>query len=120
MVSSCRGIKGRRKADPLSPLLANVLLDEVDKELERRVIVSCATLTMRMCMFAARGAGERVMALLRKMYAKLHLTVNEAKKCGCECIWAKVLGFSFWVAPKGRSNVKVTKPMATTNNGSDN
>ncbi len=29
-------MRARRKARPLSPLLANVLLDEVDRELERR------------------------------------------------------------------------------------
>ena len=47
--------QGTPQGGPLSPLLANVLLDEVDKELERRGHCSalCATPTMRTSMFAA-------------------------------------------------------------------
>ena len=48
-----RSGEGTPQGGPLSPLLANVLLDEVDKELERRGHSSCATPTMRMSMFAA-------------------------------------------------------------------
>ena len=43
------------QSNPLSPLLANVLLDEVDRELERRGHWLCAMPKMRMCMFAAKG-----------------------------------------------------------------
>lgn len=58
-------------------------------------------------------AGERVMALLRRLYAKLHLTVNEAKSAVASVFGRKFLGFSFWVAAKGTVKCKVAvKPLA--------
>jgi RNA-directed DNA polymerase len=48
------------------------------------------------------------------MYAKLHLTVNEAKSAVASAFGRKFLGFSFWVAPKGEIKCAVAaKPMAT-------
>ena len=69
---------GTPQGGPLSPLLANVLLDEVVKELERRGhcfvrYADDANVDVR-----SRKAGERVMALLT-LYGKLNLTVNEVK-----------------------------------------
>jgi retron-type reverse transcriptase len=64
---------------PLSPLLAKVLLDEVDKELEKRghAFVRCADdCTVYV---SSKRAGQRVMALLRKLYGNLKLKVNESK-----------------------------------------
>ena len=71
--------QGTPQGGPLSPLLANVLLDEVDKELERRG--HCFVRYADDCnvYVRSRKAGERVMALLRKCDAKLRLMVNEAK-----------------------------------------
>ena len=54
------------------------------------------------------------MALLRRMYARLHLTVNEAKSAVGSVFGRKFLGYSLWVAPKGVVKRKVAaKPMAT-------
>ncbi|MDP2882880.1 MAG: group II intron maturase-specific domain-containing protein [Azonexus sp.] len=48
------------------------------------------------------------------MYAKLHLTVNEAKSAVASAFGRKFLGFEFWVAPKGEIKCGVAaKPMAT-------
>jgi hypothetical protein len=44
-------------------------------------------------------AGERVMALLRRLFAELRLRVNEAKSAVARVGSRKFLGFSFWVAP---------------------
>lgn len=46
-------------------------------------------------------AGERVMALLRKLYSGLKLQVNEAKSAVASALGRKVLGYELWVA-KGR------------------
>ena len=71
--------EGTPQGGPLSPLLANVLLDEVDKELERRG--HCFSRYADDCnvYVRSRKAGERVMGLLRRLYAKLRLKVNETK-----------------------------------------
>lgn len=106
--------QGTPQGGPLSPLLANVLLDEVDKELERRGHCFVRYADDANVYVRSQKAGDRVMALLRKMYAKLHLKVNEAKSAVASVFGRKFLGFSFWVAPKGEIKCKVAaKPMAT-------
>jgi len=90
------------------------LLDEVDKELERRGHCFVRYADDANVYVRSKKAGVRVMVLLRKMYAKLHLTVNEAKSAVAGVFGRKFLGFSFWVAPKGEIKCKVAaKPMAT-------
>ena len=111
--------QGTPQGGPLSPLLANVLLanvllDEVDKELERRGHCFVRYADDANVYVRSRKAGERVMALLRTMYAKLHLTVNETKSAVASAFGRKFLGFEFWVAPKGEIKCGVAaKPMAT-------
>jgi retron-type reverse transcriptase len=63
----------------LSPLLANILLDEVDREWERRG--HCFVRYADDCnvYVRSRKAGERVMALLRRCHGKLKLKINESK-----------------------------------------
>jgi RNA-directed DNA polymerase len=59
-----------------------------------------------------RRAGERVMALLRRLYGKLRLTVNETKSAVTSVFGRKFLGYSFWVAPGGAIKRKVAvKPL---------
>ena len=45
---------------------------------------------------SSRRAGERVMALLRRLYRKLHLTVNETKSPIASLFSRKFLDYSFW------------------------
>lgn len=105
--------QGTPQGGPLSPLLANVLLDEVDKELERRGHCFVRYADDANVYVRSQKAGERVMALLRRMYAKLHLTVNETKSAVASAFGRKFLGFSFWVAPKGVIKCGVAaKPLA--------
>jgi RNA-directed DNA polymerase len=106
--------QGTPQGGPLSPLLANVLLDEVDRELERRGHCFVRYADDANVYVRSQQAGERVMALLRKMYAKLHLMVNEAKSAVASAFGRKFLGFSFWMAPKGVIKCGVAvRPMAT-------
>ena len=65
--------QGTPQGGPLSPLLANVMLDEVDKELERRGHCFARYADDCNVYVGSRQAGERVMAMLRQCYAKLRL-----------------------------------------------
>jgi RNA-directed DNA polymerase len=49
----------------------------------------------------SRRAGQRVMALLRRLYAGLKLQINEAKSAVASALGRKFLGYALWVA-KGR------------------
>ncbi len=90
--------EGTPQGGPLSPLLANVLLDEVDKELERRGHAFIRYADDCNTYVKSRRAGERVMRLLRRLFGALKLRINETKSA-VDVAWRrKVLGYSFWVA----------------------
>lgn len=93
--------EGTPQGGPLSPLLANVLLDEIDKELERRGHAFVRYADDLNVYVRSKAAGERVMAALRRLFANLRLRVNEAKSAVARATQRQFLGFSFWVA-KGR------------------
>jgi RNA-directed DNA polymerase len=93
--------EGTPQGGPLSPLLANVLLDEVDKELERRGHAFARYADDCNVYVRSKRAGERVMEALRGLYARLRLRVNEDKSAVARVWDRKFLGYSFWVA-KGR------------------
>jgi group II intron reverse transcriptase/maturase len=107
--------EGTPQGGPLSPVLANVMLDEVDKELERRG--HCFVRYADDCnvYVRSRRAGERVMNLLRRLYARLRLKLNETKSAVASVFTdRKFLGYSFWAAPKGVVKCRVaTKALAT-------
>jgi len=106
--------QGTPQGGPLSPLLANVMLDEVDKELERRGHCFVRYADDANVYVRSRQAGERVMALLRRLYGKLNLMVNEAKSAVTSVFGRKFLGYSFWVARGGEVKRRVAdKPLAT-------
>ena len=93
--------RGTPQGGPLSPLLANVLLDEVDKALEARGYCFARYADDCNVYVGSAKAGERVMAWLRKLYGKLKLQINEAKSAVCSALGRKFLGYELWVA-KGR------------------
>jgi len=97
-------VVGTPQGGPLSPLLANVLLDEVDKELERRGHSFVRYADDANVYVRSRRAGQRVMALLRELYGRLRLTVNETKSAVASAFQRKFLGYSFWWLPVSRSN----------------
>jgi RNA-directed DNA polymerase len=105
--------EGTPQGGPLSPLLANVLLDEVDKELERRG--HCFVRYADDCNVYVRSkrAGERVLAALRQRYAKLRLKVNEEKSTVARVWDRKFLGYSFWVAPGKKVKLRVAAKALT-------
>jgi group II intron reverse transcriptase/maturase len=99
--------EGTPQGGPLSPLLANIMLDEVDRELEKRGL--CFVRYADDCNVYVRSyrAGQRVLAGLRRLYAKLHLQVNESKTAVASVFGRKFLGFSLWVARDGVVKRKV-------------
>jgi RNA-directed DNA polymerase len=90
--------KGTPQGGPLSPLLANVLLDEVDKALEARGYSFARYADDCNIYVGSMKAGERVMALLKTLYAKLKLQINEAKSAVASAFGRKFLGYALWVA----------------------
>ncbi len=103
--------EGTPQGGPLSPLLANVLLDEVDKELERRGHAFVRYADDLNVYVRSKRAGERVMASLRKLFGKLKLRVNDSKSKVTRATNAKFLGFSFWIA-QGRIVRRRVAPQA--------
>jgi RNA-directed DNA polymerase len=73
--------EGTPQGSPLSPLLSNILLDELDKELEKRGHAFCRYADDCNIYVATKASGERVMAsITRFLSEQLKLTVNQAKR----------------------------------------
>ena len=102
-------VMGTPQGGPLSPLLANVLLDEVDRVLERlghrfaRYADDCNVYVR------SRKAGEPVMALLKRRYDKLHLVINESKSAVTSALRRKFLGFELYQGREGEAKRAVSK-----------
>jgi RNA-directed DNA polymerase len=99
--------EGTPQGGPLSPLLANVLLDEVDQELERRGYAFARYADDCNVYVRSKRAGERVLETLRRLYAKLRLRINEEKSAVARVWERKFLGYSFWVAPGRKVKLRV-------------
>jgi RNA-directed DNA polymerase len=107
--------EGTPQGGPLSPLLANVLLDDVDKGLERRGHRFARYADDCNVYVKSQRAGERVMQHLVKHFAKLGLRINE-EKSAVALVWErKFLGYAFWdqeglikrrVSPKALATMK--------------
>lgn len=95
--------EGTPQGGPLSPLLANVLLDEVDKELEKRGYAFCRYADDCNVYVRSKRAGERVMATLKKQYAQLKLRVNDGKSAVAKPWGRPFLGYTFWYNRKGET-----------------
>lgn len=98
--------EGTPQGGPLSPLLSNVLLDELDKELERRGHKFCRFADDCNVYVRSKAAGERVMACLEKFLAKrLRLKVNRDKSVVDRPWKRKFLGYSMTFKRKPKLRV---------------
>jgi RNA-directed DNA polymerase len=88
--------EGTPQGGPLSPLLANVLLDEVDRELEKRGHRFVRYADDCNVYVRSQKAGERVLESMCGLYARLHLKVNEAKTAVGHAYGRKFLGYCLW------------------------
>ena len=87
--------EGTPQGGPLSPLLSNILLDELDKELERRGHQFCRYADDCNIYVRSRSAGERVLrSLTRFLEQRLRLKVNAAKSAVARPWERKFLGYS--------------------------
>ena len=110
--------EGTPQGGPLSPLLSNLVLDDLDKELTRRGLRFCRYADDCNIYVRSRRAGERVMASVSRFLTnKLQLTVNEAKSAVARPEERKFLGFSIAndgserrIAPKALAKFKAQNP----------
>lgn len=97
--------EGTPQGGPLSPLLSNIVLDEFDRELERRGLRFARYADDSNIYVRSKRAGERVMESVTRFIAtKLKLKVNQQKSMVARPWERKYLGFSFTSAilPKRR------------------
>lgn len=85
--------EGTPQGGPLSPLLANVLLDDVDRALSKRGHRFARYADDCNVYVRSQNAGERVLRWMRALYAKLHLRVNENKTEVGSVFGRKFLGY---------------------------
>ena len=107
--------EGTPQGGPLSPLLSNILLDELDKELERRGHKFCRYADDANIYVKSERAGRRVMDSVERFLAeRLKLKINREKSAVSEPPKRSFLGFSFTsgefrkirFAPKSVKNFK--------------
>lgn len=90
------------QGDPLSPLLSNVMLHELDKELEKRGHRFCRYADDCNIYVKSKKSGDRVMGSIGKFIEKkLKLKVNRLKSAVSSPTKRKFLGFSFYFAKGG-------------------
>src|ERR1700676_71060 len=94
-------VEGTPQGGPLSPLLSNLVLDELDRELERRGHRYARYADDCNIYVRSERAGQRVMkSITRFITHKLKLKVNEAKSAVAQPQERKFLGFSFSAGPE--------------------
>lgn len=98
--------EGAPQGGPLSPLLSNILLDDLDKELERRGHRFCRYADDCNIYVATKASGERVMASVKRFLSeRLRLKVNEAKSQVARPRARKFLGYSVTAHQKPKLKV---------------
>jgi RNA-directed DNA polymerase len=99
-------VEGTPQGGPLSPLLSNLVLDELDRELERRGLRFVRYADDSNIYVRSERAGQRVMeSVTRFIRQKLKLKVNEAKSAVARPQERKFLGFSFTAGPEVKRTI---------------
>jgi RNA-directed DNA polymerase len=110
--------EGTPQGGPLSPLLANLLLDRLDKELEQRKLRFARFADDCNIYVGSRRAGERVMAsITRFLGRRLKLKVNEAKSAVAKPRERSFLGFSLGKGGRVLLSKKAEKTLQGTHRG---
>src|SRR5437879_1955861 len=99
-------VEGTPQGGPLSPLLSNLVLDELDRELERRGHRYVRYADDSNIYVRSERAGQRVMeSITRLITQKLKLKVNETKSAVAKPQERKLLGFSFTDGPEVKRTI---------------
>jgi RNA-directed DNA polymerase len=99
-------VEGTPQGGPLSPLLSNLVLDELDRELERRGHRFVRYADDSNIYVRSERAGQRVMESLSRFITQtLKLKVNEAKSAVARPQERKFLGFSFTNGPEVKRTI---------------
>ena len=99
-------VEGTPQGGPLSPLLSNLVLDELDRELERRGHRFVRYADDSNIYVRSEQAGQRVMDSIRRFITKrLKLKVNDKKSAVARPQERKFLGFSFTGGPEIRRTI---------------
>lgn len=99
--------KGVPQGGPLSPLLANILLDDLDKELEKRGHRFVRYADDFVIYLKSKKAAERVMkSITNFITGKLKLKVNEEKSAVSHPWLRKFLGFTF-ISMCGQTKIRI-------------
>ena len=98
--------EGMPQGGPLSPLLSNIILDELDKELEQRKLRFCRYADDFMIFVRSPRAGHRVMRSIEQfLQRKLKLRINQDKSAVAKATERSFLGFSFIKKKKKKKRV---------------
>lgn len=115
--------EGAPQGGPLSPLLANIVLDELDKELERRGHRFCRYADDCNIYVRSQKAGERVMeSITRFITRRLRLKVNEEKSKVAPSRECTYLGYTIGsngqlrIAPKSKEKIRARLKELTARN----
>ncbi|MGL5712394.1 MAG: group II intron reverse transcriptase/maturase [Paraclostridium sp.] len=99
--------EGTPQGGPLSPILSNIMLDEVDKELEKRGHKFCRFADDCNIYVKSRKAGLRVLNSIKRIIEEdLKLKVNNDKSAVDIVSRRKFLGFSFYFS-KGVAQIRI-------------
>ncbi len=106
--------EGTPQGGPLSPILSNIVLDELDKELERRQLRFVRYADDISIFVGSQKAAERVLTNLTTwIESRLKLRVNREKSGIRRPSNGQLLGFGFWHGPGGEIRPRVSEKSYT-------